>query len=125
MKARQLKIVTGYRNEKLKINLGKIFTGVLTAWMAREDSGLKGTSYRSFAIDSDNKGITMSQDKMKDYVDAQDVIVEFVAGTWLFDVKEVPLNGAADDIKVVLQGRIVIINDNTGAHTIVQSIEQY
>lgn len=123
--ARQLKVVKGIRGEKLKISLGKEFTGVLTAWMSQSLTGNKGDTYRSFAIDGDKKGITMSQDKMKDFVDAQDNILEAVKGIWYFDVKEVPDGGNADDIKVVLSGKINIANDRTGGNTIQQVPEVY
>lgn len=123
--ARQLKTVKGIRGEKLRINLGKVFTGTLTAWMTQSKDGKKGDTYRSFAIDVDKKGITMSQDKMKDFVDGSGDIVELIKGTWYFDVKEIPDGGNADDIKVVLQGKILIVNDRTGGHTIVQAVEAY
>ena len=123
--ARQLKVVKGIRGEKLKISLGKAFTGTLTAWMSKSTDGKKGDTYRSFEIDAGKDGITMSQDKMKDYVDGSDNIIEAVKGIWYFDVKEVPAAGDADDIKVVLSGKINIANDRTGGNTIVKAVESY
>lgn len=114
---KQITIVKALRGEQLNIKLGKVFIGTLTAWMAKQDTALVGSTYRSFTIDTDNNGITMSQDKMMDFVDAQGKTIEIIAGTWLYDVKE--------DGRVVVQGKILVLKDRTGVFTVERTVESY
>lgn len=80
MKPRNLQTVIAYRDQELKIDLGKNFEGVLSATMARNTDVIENE--RVFQI-LDNRYLILPKEN------ANDNEVETILGRWYFDVRQV------------------------------------
>lgn len=84
MLVKNLQTVIAYRDQELKIDLGKSFDGILSASMARETDVIINT--REFEI-VDNRYLVLSRDKTQDE-DMDEEIKNPVIGRWYFDVRQ-------------------------------------
>ena len=62
-KIANLRTVKALRGQSLTIDLGKTFTGTITAWMKKSPSD---EIYRSFTT-TDNRNLFLSKEKTQDY----------------------------------------------------------
>jgi hypothetical protein len=102
-----LRTIKALSNQSLSIDLGKSYTGTLTAWMKREPTDI---IYRSFDI-IDSRTISLDKAKTLDYFDAVTLkLVSGIEGKWYFDVREEIIVGQPE---VVLTGTILFENSIT------------
>ena len=89
---KNIRTIQARRGEKLVIDLGKTYTGILKAWMKRTPDS---PSHREFNI-VENRYIEMPYAKTLDYYDDvyQDQLLEDIGGRWAFDIKnDIASNG--------------------------------
>ena len=80
-KIANLRTVKALRGQSLTIDLGKTFTGILTAWMKRKPTD---SSYRSFTV-VDGRYLFLPKEKAQDFS-----TTDLVEGKWNFDVRHLP-----------------------------------
>lgn len=119
-KIANLRTVKAFRGQSLTIDLGKTFTGVLTAWMKRNPTD---TTYRSFTIVS-NRYLFLPKEKAQDYYSGP-TLTEAIEGKWYFDVRYLP-QGSTDpnDEQMIFTGTIDFSNhitDSNGTETAVSA----
>ena len=102
---RTLKAVKALKGESLKIDLGKTFTGTLTSWMKKDSLE---DEYIEFDI-IEGRYLFLTKNKTADLFDTKNV----VAGTWYFDVRQLPTDGTEDDEKTIFVGTILFYNNVT------------
>lgn len=105
---KNLRIVTALRGEALRIDLGQVFEGTLTAWMKRDPDS---PTYREFDIES-NRYLVLPENKAKDYYTASGVLISTVKGKWFFDVEQAV---EGEPTKTIFTGTIWFENDVTGS----------
>ena len=111
-----LRGVTSFRGDSLKIDLGKTFEGELTAWMRKY--GEEDYAYRSFEI-IDNRYLFLDKNSTLDYYD-NDTVTQTVEGKWHFQVKQVIDKDLETEVdKSIYQGTILFVNNVTGVTKIV------
>lgn len=103
-----IRTIKALRGEALRIDLGKVFTGTLTAWMKRDPNDLE---YRSFEV-REGRYLYLSKNKASDYSEGG-IITSAIEGKWYFDVEQDLGNGS--DIKTIFRGTILFVNDVTGS----------
>lgn len=84
MKPRNLQTVIAYRNQELKIDLGKVFEGILTASMARDRDVVTGS--RDFEI-VENRYLVLTKENAQD-MNVGEAVENLVLGRWYFDVRQ-------------------------------------
>jgi hypothetical protein len=104
-KIKNLRTLKALRGQSLTIDLGKAFTGTLTAWMKRKPTD---STYRSFTI-VDGRYLFLPKEKAQD-LSATDL----VEGKWYFDVRQLPV-GSTDpnDEEIIYTGTIDFSNQIT------------
>ncbi len=107
---KNMKTVKALRSEPLKIDLGKVWRGTLTAWMKKSPTD---TTYRSFEI-IENRYLFLSRDKTSDYYFCN-ILKNGVQGKWLFDVEWLDDEEGAKT-ETILTGTILFENDVTGTN---------
>lgn len=107
-KIANLRTVKALRGQSLTIDLGKTFTGTLTAWMKRKPTD---STYRSFTI-VDGRFLFLPKEKAQD-LSATDI----VEGKWYFDVRHLP-TGTTDpnDEQMIFTGSINFSNHITDSN---------
>lgn len=106
MKARNLKTITAYRNQELKIDLGKVFEGELSAAMSRDIDDKKVVEFTIL----DNRFLTLTKEQTADgNTSLEDEVLNKVEGRWYFDVKQC----FGDDCSIIYTGTIFFINNIT------------
>ena len=85
MKPKNLQTVIAYRNQELRIDLGKEFEGILTASMSRNKDVVLVT--RDFEIEENRYLILKKEDSQDNDMDEE--IKDPVLGRWYFDVRQV------------------------------------
>jgi len=105
-----VRTIKAQRGESLKIDLGKTFEGILTAWMKRDPNDLE---YREFEV-QDGRYLYLSKEKASDYYDEINPteLVSAIAGKWFFDVEQ-EIEG--EDTRTIYRGTILFQNDITGS----------
>ena len=121
-KIANLRTVKALRGQSLTIDLGKTFTGTITAWMKKSPNDV---IYRSFTT-TDNRNLFLSKEKTQDYYDETTLeLLSEVSGKWYFDVRQLPTGGTTEDEKVIFTGTILFednITDSTGRELIDPSV---
>ena len=107
-KIANLRTVKALRGQSLTIDLGKTFTGTLTAWMKRKPTD---SSYRSFTV-VDGRYLFLSKEKAQDYS-----TTDVVEGKWNFDVRHLP-QGLTDpnEEQMIFTGTINFSNHITDSN---------
>ena len=107
-KIANLRTVKALRGQSLTIDLGKTFTGTLTAWMKRKPTD---STFRSFTI-VDGRYLFLPKEKAQD-LSATDL----VEGKWNFDVRHLPV-GTTDpnDEQIIFTGSINFSNHITDSN---------
>lgn len=107
-KIKNLRTLKALRGQSLTIDLGKAFTGMLTAWMKRKSTD---STYRSFTI-VDGRYLFLPKEKAQD-LSATDL----VEGKWYFDVRQLPV-GSVDpnDEEIIYTGTIDFSNQVTDSN---------
>lgn len=98
MKPKNLQTVIAYRNQELRIDLGKEFEGILTASMSRNKDVVLVT--RDFEIEENRYLILKKEDSQDNDMDEE--IKDPVLGRWYFDVRQV----LDDKDKIIYTGTI-------------------
>jgi hypothetical protein len=111
-KIKNLRLVKALRGQSLAIDLGKAYTGSLTAWLKRTPTD---TNYRSFTI-VDGRFLFLPKEKAQDYY-TNGIVSEAVLGRWYFDVKRLPV-GSIDpnDEQIIVTGNIEFFNQVTDSN---------
>jgi hypothetical protein len=111
-KIKNLRLVKALRGQSLAIDLGKAYTGSLTAWLKRTPTD---TNYRSFTI-VDGRFLFLPKEKAQDYY-TNGIVSEAVLGRWYFDVKRLPV-GSVDpnDEQIIVTGNIEFFNQVTDSN---------
>ena len=107
-KIKNLRTVKALRGQSLTIDLGRTFTGTLTAWMKRKPTD---STYRSFTI-VDGRYLFLPKEKAQD-LSATDL----VEGKWYFDVRHLAV-GTVDpnDEEMIYTGSINFSNHITDSN---------
>lgn len=108
---RNIRTIKAVRGELLRIDLGRVLSGTLTAWMKKDPND---TTFRSFTIES-NRFLVLSQVKASDFFDVNGKIIERVKGKWYFDVEQVLDLGKPEEVTTVYRGTIVFSDDITNS----------
>tara|TARA_R110000744_G_scaffold115118_2_gene215342 strand:+ start:177 stop:1328 length:1152 start_codon:yes stop_codon:yes gene_type:complete len=108
-KIKNLRLVKALRGQSLAIDLGRTYTGTLTAWLKRSPTD---TTYRSFTI-VDGRYLFLPKEKAQDYY-TNGIVTEAVLGRWFFDLRHLPI-GSTDpnDEKILVTGLIEFFNQVT------------
>ena len=108
-KIKNLRLVKALRGQSLTIDLGRTYTGTLTAWLKRTPTD---TTYRSFTI-VDGRYLFLPKEKAQDYY-TNGIVTEAVLGRWFFDLRHLPI-GSTDpnDEKILVTGLIEFFNQVT------------
>lgn len=107
-KIANVRTVKALRGQSLTIDLGKTFTGSLSAWMKRNPTD---TTYRSFTI-VDGRYLFLPKEKAQDLSNT-----DLIEGRWDFDVRQLPA-GSTDpnDEQIIFTGSIVFSNQITDSN---------
>mgnify|MGYP003638860753 CR=1 FL=1 len=105
---KNLRTVRAVKGQSLTIDLGKTFTGTLSAWMKRKPTD---KTYRSFTI-VDNRYLFLPKEKTQD-LSATDLAV----GKWYFDVRYLA-EGTVDpnDEEIIYTGTILFSDNITDSN---------
>ena len=105
---KNLRTVSAVKGQSLTIDLGKTFTGTLSAWMKRKPTD---ETYRSFTI-VDGRYLFLPKDKAQD-LSATDLAV----GKWYFDVRHLA-DGTVDpnDEEIIYTGTILFSDNITDSN---------
>ena len=107
-KIANLRTVKALRGQSLTIDLGKTFTGTLTAWMKRNPTD---STYRSFTV-VDGRYLFLPKEKAQDLT-----TTDTIEGKWNFDVRHLP-TGTTDpnDEQMIFTGSIMFSNHITDSN---------
>lgn len=110
-KIANVRTVKALRGQSMMIDLGKTFTGTLSAWMKKNPNDI---TYRSFEI-IDNRYLKLSKSKTQDYRDENTLeLLEAIAGKWYFDVRSIPVGSTnVDEEEVIFTGTILFVDNIT------------
>lgn len=110
-KIANVRTVKALRGQSMMIDLGRTFTGTLSAWMKKKPND---TTYRSFEV-IDNRYLKLSKSKTQDYRDENTLeLLEGIAGKWHFDVRRTPVGSTnVDDEEVIFTGTILFVDNIT------------
>lgn len=110
-KIANVRTVKALRGQSMIIDLGRTFTGTLSAWMKKKPND---TTYRSFEI-IDNRYLKLSKSKTQDYRDENTLeLLEAIAGKWHFDVRRTPVGSTdVDQEEVIFTGTILFVDNIT------------
>lgn len=103
-----IRTIKALRGDALRIDLGKEFPGLLTAWMKRDPNDLE---YRSFEV-QENRYLYLTEEKTSDWATGSELISK-IEGKWYFDVEQDLEDGS--DKKTIYRGTIFFYNDITGS----------
>ena len=107
-KIANLRTVKALRGQSLTIDLGKTFTGTLTAWMKRKPTD---STYRSFTI-VDGRYLFLPKEKTQDYS-----TTDIVEGKWYFDVRHLPEGETDPNLEqMIITGSINFSNHITDSN---------
>jgi hypothetical protein len=109
---KNLRTVKALRGQSLTIDLGKTFTGTMTAWMKKKATDV---TYRSFDI-VDNRFLFLTKEKTQDYhdINSPHALVEAIAGKWYFDVRIEPVGNTNPDLQeTLITGTLLFSNHIT------------
>lgn len=106
-----IKTIKALRGDSVTIDLGKTFSGTMSAWMKKDPND---STYRSFEI-IDNRYLFLSQEKASDYAAWDGTITEAIAGKWYFDVELIAEGALSEESQTIYQGVIVFQNDVTNS----------
>ena len=109
---KNLRTVKALRGQSLTIDLGKTFTGTMTAWMKKKTTDV---TYRSFDI-VDNRFLFLTKEKTQDYhdINSPHALIEAIAGKWHFDVRIEPVGNTNPDLQeTLITGTLLFSNHVT------------
>ena len=103
---RNLRTIEALRGEPLKIDLGREYNGVITAWMKKD---IKAPEFIGFLPEENNRYLILRKYKTEDFYDGKNTM----AGRWYFDVRFRPQGVDKDDEKVIITGTIMFYDNVT------------
>ena len=111
-KIANLRTLKALRGQSLTIDLGKTFTGTMTAWMKKKATD---ATYRSFDI-VDNRFLFLTKEKTQDYhdINSPHALIESIEGKWHFDVRIEPIGNLDPDLQqTITTGTLLFSNHIT------------